>query len=169
MFSTQSLWVKFRLGHRRRREPRPVAIGTETDGSIVSPHPSTLFVGIKPTVGLISRAGIIPISHSQDTVGPMTRSVRDAAILLGALAGVDPRDPATESSRDRAHADYTRFLDANGLRGARIGVARRFFRSSLVGLKVLEVAIEEMKSCGAEIIDLPTGGFLKSPPRPSTR
>src|SRR4051794_19440739 len=99
-----------------------VAIGTETDGSIVSPATQCGIVGIKPTVGLWSRSGIIPISSTQDTPGPMARSVRDAAILLGALIGVDDRDPATEGSRDKDHRDYTQFLDADGLKGARIGV-----------------------------------------------
>src|SRR4029079_19740693 len=104
-----------------------MAIGTETDGSIVSPSSANGLVGIKPTVGLVSRSGIIPISHSQDTAGPMARTVTDAAILLGALTGVDPRDPITEESVGKSHRDYSKFLDPNGLRGARIGVARKFF------------------------------------------
>jgi amidase len=138
-----------------------VAVGTETDGSIISPSTVCGIVGIKPTLGLISRSGIIPIAHSQDTAGPMARSVRDAAILLGALTGVDPRDAATESSHGKAHRDYTQFLDPNGLRGARIGVARRFFRSS-VSEKGLTAALEEMKRLGATIVDpadLPAQGF----------
>lgn len=137
------------------------AIGTETDGSIISPSTLCGIVGLKPTVGLISRAGIIPIAHSQDTAGPMTRTVTDAAILLGALTGVDPRDPATDPSRGRAHRDYTPFLDPNGLRGARIGVARRFFSARVGTEKILEAAIEEMKRRGAVIVDpadLPSQG-----------
>ena len=103
-----------------------VAVGTETDGSIISPSTVCGIVGIKPTVGLISRSGIIPISKSQDTAGPMARTVTDAAILLGALAGEDPRDEATAASRGKLHPDYAQFLDANGLRGAQIGVARKY-------------------------------------------
>src|SRR5688572_1596911 len=103
------------------------AIGTETDGSIVCPSNACGLVGLKPTVGLVSRAGIIPISHTQDTAGPMTRTVADAALLLGVLAGPDPRDPATEASSGHLHADYSQFLDSNGLEGARIGVARQYF------------------------------------------
>lgn len=127
-----------------------VAVGTETDGSIVSPCAVCGVVGIKPTVGLISRAGIIPISHTQDTAGPIARTVTDAAILLGALAGVDPRDPATES---RPHTDYTSLLDPNGLRGARLGVARRYFRNVGLSAALLEVALEAMKDAGAILID----------------
>jgi amidase len=131
-----------------------LAIGTETDGSIVCPSSANGIVGIKPTLGLVSRAGIIPIAHSQDTAGPMARTVRDAAILLGVLAGADPRDPATSSSGARALSDYTRYLDANGLRGARIGVARtKFFGYSDVTDKVINEAIEAMKAQGAVIID----------------
>jgi amidase len=137
------------------------AIGTETDGSIVSPSSHCGIVGLKPTLGLISRAGIIPIAHSQDTAGPMTRTVTDAAIVLGALAGVDERDNATQASAGKTHRDYTRFLDANGLRGARLGVARKFFSPNTRGNKVLEFALTAMKRAGAEIIDpadLPTHG-----------
>jgi amidase len=107
-----------------------VAVGTETDGSIICPSNANGIVGVKPTLGLVSRSGIIPIAHSQDTAGPMARTVADAAVLLGALTGVDPRDPATESSQGKAHADYTRFLDANGMKGARLGIARNFFGAS---------------------------------------
>jgi amidase len=131
------------------------AIGTETDGSIISPSTLCGIVGVKPTIGLVSRSGIIPIAHSQDTAGPMTRTVRDAAILLGALTGVDPRDSATESSRGKSHPDYTPFLDPNGLRGARIGVARKFFRSGAIAEKLLEAALEEMKRLGATAVDVP--------------
>ena len=104
-----------------------VAIGTETDGSVVSPSSLNGLVGIKPTVGLVSRAGIIPISHSQDTAGPMTRTVRDAAILLSAMAGADEEDEATKIKRRKAYPDYTKFLDKDGLKGARIGVLRKYF------------------------------------------
>jgi amidase len=109
--------------------------------------------GIKPTLGLISRSGIIPIAHSQDTAGPMARTVADAAILLGALAGVDSRDTATESSNGKAHRDYTQFLDATGLRGARLGVARRLFQSRGMSSKVLENALNELKRSGATLVD----------------
>ena len=130
------------------------AIGTETDGSIICPSSANGIVGIKPTLGLVSRAGIIPIAHSQDTAGPMTRTVRDAAIVLNALAGIDPRDPATRGSQTRGQMDYTRFLDANGLRGARIGVAReKFFGYSDVTDKLVNDAIEAMKAQGAVIVD----------------
>ena len=97
-------------GAAHLREPGAVGIGTETDGSIVCPSSANGLVGIKPTVGLVSRAGIIPISHSQDTAGPMCRTVRDAAILLGALTGVDPDDPATAASAGKSQTDYTQFL-----------------------------------------------------------
>jgi amidase len=130
-----------------------VAVGTETDGSIISPAAVCGIVGFKPTVGLVSRSGIIPISKSQDTAGPMARTVADAAILLGAMTGMDSRDEATEASRGQAHKDYTQFLDPNGLRGARIGVARRFFRSTGISAKVLEEALAAMKRLGAELID----------------
>src|SRR5687767_13899338 len=103
------------------------AIGTETDGSIVCPASACGIVGIKPTLGLVSRSGVIPISHSQNTAGPMARTVADAAALLGVLTGVDPRDRATVASAGRSHTAYTGFLDAAGLRGARIGVARNYF------------------------------------------
>jgi amidase len=137
------------------------AVGTETDGSIVCPSSANSIVGIKPTLGLVSRAGIIPIAHSQDTAGPMARTVADAAILLGALVGVDPRDAATSGSRGKSHPDYTRFLDARGLKGARIGIARNFFGFSEKVDKLLSGAIDAMKREGAVIIDpanMPTAG-----------
>ncbi len=128
-------------------------MGTETDGSIVCPSSANGIVGIKPTLGLISRAGIIPISHSQDTSGPMARTVRDAAILLGALAGSDPRDPATAEADAKKQRDYTQFLDPNGLRGARIGVARKYFGFSDSVDALMNHVIDEMKSAGAVIVD----------------
>lgn len=130
-----------------------VAIGTETDGSIICPSQTNSIVGIKPTLGLTSRSGIIPIAHSQDTAGPMARTVTDAAILLGALTGVDPRDPLTEESRGRSHTDYTQFLHPNGMQGARIGVARNFFGFHEKVDQIMEACIEEMKRLGAEIVD----------------
>lgn len=130
-----------------------VAVGTETDGSIVCPSSANSIVGIKPTVGLVSRAGIIPISHTQDTAGPMARTVTDAAILLGVLAGVDPRDVTTNGAQGKSFTDYTKFLDPNGLRGARIGVARKFFGFNDKVDKLMADAIDVMKRQGAEIID----------------
>jgi len=130
-----------------------VAVGTETDGSIVCPSSANGIVGIKPTLGLISRAGIIPIAHSQDTSGPMARTVRDAAILLGALAGSDPRDPATADANAKLQKDYTQFLDPNGLKGARIGVARKYFGFSDSVDALMNRLIDEMKLAGAQIVD----------------
>ncbi len=129
-------------------------IGTETDGSILSPSSANSLVGIKPTVGLVSRAGIIPISHNQDTAGPMARSVRDAAIMLGAIAGADRRDAATAGSGGHVEADYTRFLDAGGLKGARIGVARKVYMGYSPATDALvEAALLAMKDAGAVIVD----------------
>jgi amidase len=130
-----------------------VAVGTETDGSIVCPSSANGIVGIKPTLGLISRAGIIPIAHSQDTSGPMARTVRDAAILLGALAGTDSRDPATADANAKMQKDYTQYLDPNGLKGARIGVARKYFGFSDSVDALMNHVIDEMKSAGAVIVD----------------
>lgn len=129
-----------------------VGVGTETNGSIVCPSSLNGLVGIKPTVGLVSRAGIVPISHTQDTAGPMCRSVTDAAILLGAMAGVDPADAATAASRGKASADYTKFLDHDGLRGARIGVLRKFFGSEKTD-PIINAALDVMKREGAVLID----------------
>ena len=129
-----------------------VAVGTETDGSIVCPATTCGVVGIKPTVGLVSRAGIVPISESQDTAGPMARSVADAAALLTALAGSERRDPATAEA-DTRKADYTRFLDPQGLRGARIGVARNLAGFHPDTDRLFDEAIAEMKRRGAEIVD----------------
>jgi amidase len=131
-----------------------VAVGTETDGSIVSPSNNCGLVGIKPTLGLVSRTGVIPIAHSQDTPGPMCRTVADAAILLSALAGSDPADAATRSAGEKGAADYTRFLDQNGLKGARIGVPRKaLFGQSPAADRLVEAAIAEMKRLGAVIVD----------------
>ena len=145
------------------------AVGTETDGSIICPAQTNGIVGLKPTVGLISRTGIIPIAHSQDTAGPMARTVADAAALLGAMTGVDETDAATllalpvghrdgvsgdeGSSPERAYTDYTQFLDPKGLDGARIGVARGLFGTDKRVLKIIESCLETMKSLGAELVD----------------
>jgi amidase len=131
------------------------AIGTETDGSIVCPSSANGIVGIKPTLGLLSRSGIIPIAHSQDTAGPMSRTLRDAVIMLGILAGPDPADPATMASRSRGQiTDYTKYLDPNGLRGARIGIPRaKFYGYSDVTDKAINDAIAVMKAQGAVIVD----------------
>ncbi len=137
------------------------AIGTETDGSVVCPSSANSLVGIKPTVGLVSRAGIIPIAHSQDTAGPMTRTVTDAAILLGALSGIDTRDRHTRTSLGKSHPDYTQFLDRDGLKGARLGVARKYFGFNDRVDKLLNDLIGEMKKLGAVIVDpadIPTSG-----------
>jgi amidase len=127
------------------------AIGTETDGSIISPAAANGLVGLKPTVGLVSRAGIIPIAASQDTAGPMTRTVTDAALLLNVLSGPDPRDRATEGAAPEL--DYTRFLDPDGLRGARLGVARNFFGFHPRVDQVMETALAALRAQGAELID----------------
>jgi amidase len=145
------------------------AVGTETDGSIICPAQTNGIVGLKPTVGLISRTGIIPIAHSQDTAGPMARTVADAAALLGAMTGVDETDAATMlalpvghrdgvsgdegSSKERVYKDYTQFLDPQGLNGARIGVARDLFGTDKRVLKIIESCLETMKSLGAELVD----------------
>ena len=130
-----------------------LTVGTETGGSIMCPSSSNGIVGIKPTVGLWSRSGIIPISHSQDTAGPMTRTVRDAAILLGGAVGVDPRDEATSRSEGNFQTDYTRFLDPAGLEGARIGVARSFTGFDPRVMALFEDAILAMRDAGAVIVD----------------
>ncbi|HUX19822.1 MAG TPA: amidase, partial [Spirochaetia bacterium] len=130
-----------------------VAVGTETDGSIVSPSSINGLVGIKPTVGLVSRTGIVPISHTQDTAGPMCRTVGDAATLLGAMVGVDPEDEGTSASNGQFHTDYTIFLDASGLSGARIGVVRGYFGFSPEVDKVINGALEVLKQTGAILVD----------------
>ena len=131
-----------------------IALGTETDGSIVCPAHNNGLVGLKPTVGLTSRAGVIPIAHTQDTVGPMTRTVADAAAVLSILVGVDGEDRGTAVSAPHVHHDYTQFLDAHGLQGARIGVVR----DGLVGLDaaldaIIEQSLAAMKAAGAIIVD----------------
>jgi amidase len=142
-----------------------VGIGTETDGSIVCPSGINGLVGIKPTVGLVSRAGIIPISHSQDTAGPMARTVADAAILLGALTGVDPRDEATSRAAGHAASAYSSALDSKALAGARIGVIRKkYFGYSTSADRLVGAAIARMKAQGAVIVDpadIPTIGQLE--------
>ncbi len=129
------------------------AIGTETDGSIVCPSHANGIVGLKPTLGLVSRAGVVPIAHSQDTAGPMARTVTDAAIVLSALTGVDPNDPATAVSAPHVSTDYTQFLDKNGLHGARIGVARNFFGFHPEVDALMEVCLAAMKARGAQLVD----------------
>jgi len=131
-----------------------IGIGTETDGSIVSPSSVNGLVGIKPTVGLWSRSGIIPISKTQDTAGPMARTVRDAAILLAACAGVDSQDSYTAASQGKAQADYTKFLDADGLKGKRIGVEKDGLKTTSYMDALFHEAIELMKSKGAEIVEV---------------
>lgn len=132
-----------------------VAVGTETSGSILSPASQHNLVGIKPTVGLVSRSGVIPISHTQDTAGPMTRTVADAAILLGAMAGVDEEDPATQAGSGRGYRDYTVFLDTERLKGARIGVPREPFFTQLEEPKqdILNAAIRKLEELGAVLVD----------------
>lgn len=131
-----------------------VAIGTETDGSIIAPASYNGIVGIKPTVGLLSRSGIIPISKTQDTAGPMTRTVKDAALLLAALAGIDPADPVTTESTGKVHRDYTGFLDTNGLQGKRIGIEKSFLKGHEAVVALYRQAIELMKSKGAIIVEV---------------
>ena len=138
-----------------------VSIGTETDGSVVCPSNANGLVGIKPTLGLASRSGIIPISHSQDTPGPMTRTVRDAAILLGVMAGVDPDDKYTAEGAGKTSADYTKFLDPAGLKGARIGIPRKYFGFNEAVDKSMEESIAILKAQGGVIVDpaeIPTFG-----------
>jgi amidase len=130
-----------------------VAVGTETDGSIVSPSSIVGIVGIKPTVGLVSRTGIVPISRTQDTAGPMARTVRDASILLAVLVGVDADDPATAASSGRVPADYTQYLDTKSLQGARIGVARNYFGFHDGVDAVMRDALDVMRKSGATLVD----------------
>ena len=137
------------------------AVGTETDGSIVSPSSINGIVGIKPTVGLISRSGVIPISHTQDTPGPMARTVRDATILLNALAGLDSEDKVTYESRGKTSTDYTKCLNLKGLKGARIGIVRKYFGFHPGVDVVINEALNILKQQGATLVDpadIPTIG-----------
>lgn len=131
------------------------ALGTETDGSIVAPASANGVVGIKPTVGLTSRAGVVPISYSQDTVGPLARTVADAAAVLSAIAGPDQRDPATAEAAEpgSTHPDYTRFLDPDGLTGARLGAVRQTFPNSPVATALFDRVVGRMREQGAEVVD----------------
>lgn len=133
----------------------PVAIGTETNGSIISPSVTNGIVGLKPTVGLVSRSGIIPIAHTQDTAGPMTRTVTDAAILLGAIAGTDKLDPATAEADKRRAKDYTKFLDPNGLKGARLGLVMTPPRQNPEPYKAFwQPFIDKLRAGGATLVDV---------------
>jgi amidase len=130
-----------------------VAVGTETDGSIVSPASINGVVGIKPTVGLVSRRGIVPISHSQDTAGPLARTVRDAAILLGVMSGLDAEDPASAAVGERFESSYVHYLDLDGLKGARLGIAREFFADNAPLNAFLNECVAKLKDGGATIVD----------------
>jgi amidase len=143
-----------------------IAVGTETDGSIVSPASINGIVGLKPTLGLVSRRGIVPIAHSQDTAGPLARSVRDAAILLSVMAGLDADDPASAAVGNRFELDYSRYIDPDGLRGARLGIARKFFADNAPLNGFLDRCIETLKGAGAVIVDpadLPMHGEIGAP------
>lgn len=131
-----------------------IAVGTETDGSVIAPASFNGIVGMKPTVGLVSRSGIIPISKTQDTAGPMTRTVKDAAILLGVLAGMDEADTITKESKDKAKKDYTQFLDVNGLHGKRIGIEKSFLKGHEGVVALYKQAIELMESKGSTIVEV---------------
>ncbi|GAB3552507.1 amidase [Spirosoma fluminis] len=131
-----------------------VAVGTETDGSIIAPSSHSGLVGLKPTVGLVSRSGIIPISKTQDTAGPMTRTVTDAAILLSALAGVDPADTVTLESGGKSATDYTQFLKADALRGKRIGVEKSFLKGHEAVVGLYKEAIGVLKKQGATVVEI---------------
>jgi len=130
-----------------------VAIGTETDGSVICPSQTNSIVGIKPTIGLVSRTGIIPISHNQDTAGAMARTVQDAAILLSVITGIDPDDYSTTKHSYDMSVDYTEYLDPKGLKGTRIGVARNYFGKSNLVDEIIEGSIGKIKELGAELID----------------
>ena len=130
-----------------------VAVGSETNGSIVSPSSCNGLVGIKPTVGLVSRRGIVPISHTQDTAGPIARSVRDAAVLLGVMSGADPKDPASLAAAGHFETDYLRYLDDAGLKGARLGIARNFFADNAPMTRFLDQQVAVLKAAGAVLVD----------------
>jgi len=130
-----------------------VAVGTETDGSVTCPASVNGTVGIKPTVGLVSRSGIIPISHTQDTAGPLARTVKDAAILLSALTGIDADDEVTKESEGKTEMDYKKFLDANGLKGKRIGIEKKKYENQFLN-RLLEKSIQLMKQQGAVVVDI---------------
>ena len=149
----ESVWVELGIGRGNFRELRGDWHRNETDGSIVCPSSANGLAGIKPTVGLVSRSRIIPISHTQDTAGPMCRTVRDAATLLGAIAGGDAEDNATAASGAKSFKDYAQFLNADGLQGARIGVLRKTFGFSSAVDKLMEAALEAMKKQGATLVD----------------
>jgi len=131
-----------------------VAIGTETNGSIVCPSNANGIVGIKPTVGLISRSGIIPISFTQDTPGPMARTVTDAAICLGTMVGIDHADPKTSNSEGKSFTDYTQFLNKDGLKGKRIGLYKRPLGQHYKVDEVVNMTVEYLKSQGVEIVEV---------------
>jgi amidase len=131
-----------------------VTVGTETDGSVIAPSSCCGIVGIKPTVGLISRSGIIPISKTQDTAGPMARTVRDAAILLGVMTGIDPEDAVTKESEGKIQKDYTVFLKEDALKGKRIGIEKRFLTGHLSVVELYQQAIALLKSQGAEVVEI---------------
>jgi amidase len=130
-----------------------VAVGTETDGSVVGPASANGIVGLKPTVGLVSRSGIVPIAHSQDTAGPLARNVHDAAVLFGLMAGPDDADAASAAVGERFQSDYVRYLDPDGLRGARLGIARRFFADNAPLDRFLDNCVATLKGAGAVIVD----------------
>lgn len=141
-----------------------IAVGTETDGSIVSPANVNGVVGLKPTVGLLSRSGIIPIAHTQDTAGPMGRTVRDVALLLGVMTGQDERDPATKLAEGKAVADYTKDLDAAALKGARLGVCRQFFGFNDHVEVLMARMLVILKAVGAELVEVTLPGINLVPP-----
>ena len=141
-----------------------VAVGTETNGSVVSPSSINGIVGIKPTVGLLSRSGIIPISATQDTAGPMARTVKDAALLLGAMTGVDTADPVTAESKGKGLTDYTSFLDVNGLKGKRIGIEKSFLSGGHEGVVALfQDAVATLKAQGATVVEIDLFKLLNEP------
>jgi amidase len=138
-----------------------VALGTETNGSIACPASINGIVGIKPTVGLVSRSGIIPLSSTQDTAGPMARTVRDAAILLGVIAGSDPEDAVTKESKGKTKPDYTAFLQDKGLDGKKIGIEKSFLKGHIGVDALLQQAIDQMKQGGAVIVEVELMDKLK--------